>query len=431
MRAFVRRLNIPSAQKKALEWGKLITITGSAQLLVQVIGLVCGILIIRLLSPHEYALYTLANTMLGTMTVIADGGVSTGMMVQGGKVWQNREKLGVVLATGLDLRKKFALVSLLIVTPVLLILLRLHDASWIMSVLLIISIFPAFFSALSSSILEIAPKLRQDVSELQKNQLALNLGRLSFLGITLFALPWAFIAILSAGLPQFWYSNRLKKISYPYADWKLKPEKEVRKKTLGFVKKIVPSSIYYCISGQVSIWLISIFGSTDAVAQVGALGRLSMFLNLFNVVFLTLIIPRFARLKSNKKLLLHWFLLLQFILLLVAACVIGMASLFSSELLWILGSSYSGLDEIVVLAVGSAIGSLILGAIYGISTSRGWIMHPGLSISVGIMSQIIIILFIDFSTIKGVYYFSIIHTIIGILLSYFFIFIVFLRRRNL
>jgi hypothetical protein len=44
-----------------------------------------GILIIRLL-PVEYAFYTLANTMHRTMTVLADGGITTGVMSQVGKV---------------------------------------------------------------------------------------------------------------------------------------------------------------------------------------------------------------------------------------------------------------------------------------------------------------------------------------------------------
>src|SRR5438270_1038562 len=104
---------------RAIEWGKLIALTGSAQILVQGLGFICGIFIIRMLPTKEYALYTLANTMLGTMTILADGGIATGVMFRGGRVWNDRQKLGKVLATGLDLRKKFAIGSLLIALPVL------------------------------------------------------------------------------------------------------------------------------------------------------------------------------------------------------------------------------------------------------------------------------------------------------------------------
>jgi hypothetical protein len=93
------------------------------------VGFVCGILIIRLSPVQEYAFYTLANTMLGTMTVLSDGDISTGVMDQGGKVCKDKEKLGVVLATGLDLRRKFAIGSLLVSAPVLLYLLMHNKAS--------------------------------------------------------------------------------------------------------------------------------------------------------------------------------------------------------------------------------------------------------------------------------------------------------------
>src|SRR5690606_35641018 len=98
------------------EWGKLIAITGSSQILIQALGFISGILVIRVLPVHEYALYTLANTMLGTLTILADGGISTGTMALGGKVWNDRDKLGKVMATGMALRKKFAIGSLLVST---------------------------------------------------------------------------------------------------------------------------------------------------------------------------------------------------------------------------------------------------------------------------------------------------------------------------
>lgn len=85
---------------------KLFIVTGGAQILIQAIGFISGIMVIRLLSPQEYAYYVLANTVLGTMVVLADGGVSSGVMSQGAKVWQDKIKLGLVFSTGIHLRKK-------------------------------------------------------------------------------------------------------------------------------------------------------------------------------------------------------------------------------------------------------------------------------------------------------------------------------------
>jgi hypothetical protein len=232
MKKLVLQIYSNPKYSKAFEWGKLISVTGFAQILVQLISFICGILVIRLLPTQEYALYTLANAMLGTMILLADSGVSTGVMAQGARVWENEEKLGTVLVTGLDLRKKFAIGSLVIATPALLYLLRHHGASWLMSVLIIASLVPAFFTGLSGTLLEIVFKLRQNIIPLQKIQVMNNAGRLALLASTLLIFPWTFVALLAAGLPQIWANMRLRNLSADYVSWNQKPDNAVRKELL-------------------------------------------------------------------------------------------------------------------------------------------------------------------------------------------------------
>ncbi|MDF7810037.1 polysaccharide biosynthesis protein [Hymenobacter sp. YC55] len=386
---------------RALEWGKLITITGSAQIVVQAISFLCGILVIRLLPTQEYALYTLANTMLGTMVLLADGGISTGVLAQGGKVWQDREKLGTVLVTGLDLRKKFAIGSLLIASPILLWLLRHHGASWLMSVLLLLATIPTFLTGLSNTLLETAPKLRQDIAPLQKNQVGVNIGRLALLVLTIFIFPWAFVAILAAGLPQIWGNFRLKKISAGYADLTQQPDPEIRAAILKVVKRVLPGAVYYSASGQITVWLMSIFGTTAAIAQIGALSRLSTMLSLFTMLLMTLVIPRFARLSAGKAVLLTRYFQIQGGLLILSICIVGTVWMFPNQVLWILGKNYSGLNiELVLSIIGSCL-NLITGISFSLVSSRGWATNPAITISLEIAAVIIGIMLIDVSTLKG------------------------------
>ncbi|CAN0603976.1 unnamed protein product, partial [Ectocarpus sp. 12 AP-2014] len=115
--------------KRATDWAKLLGVTGTAQVGVQAIGLLSGVLVIRLLSTDEYALYTLANTMLSTMVMLANAGIPIAVMSEGGKIWKNKEKLGEVLVTGFDFRKKFAIGSLILGIPILSYLLYINNAS--------------------------------------------------------------------------------------------------------------------------------------------------------------------------------------------------------------------------------------------------------------------------------------------------------------
>ena len=189
MKAIAQRISTDPNYIKALEWGRLITITGGTQLTVQLTGFISGILIVRLLPTQEYALYTLANTMLGTMTILSDSGIANGVMAEGGKVWQDKEALGVILSTGLTLRRKLGIISLIVTLPILAYLLLTHGASWVATALILAAIIPAFFAALSDSLLEIIPKLHQDIKPLQRNQAEVSLGRMALSGLFIFAFP--------------------------------------------------------------------------------------------------------------------------------------------------------------------------------------------------------------------------------------------------
>lgn len=422
MKILVHRICGHPGYTKILDWTKLIIITGAAQFGIQIITLLSGILIIRQLSTNEYAFYTLANSVLGTMTVLADGGISTSILAIGGRVWQDREKLGSVFVTGLYLRKRLAIASLIVTIPILLYLLFLHHASWWMGILIALSIIPYFSTALYGTLLQIAPKLHQDIPVLQKNQLALNAGRFALLILTLFVFPYSFVAILAAGIPQIFANRHLQKISTEYTDWNQIWNPEVKKEIIGFIKKILPGSIYYCLSGQITIWLISIFGSTLAVAQIGALGRIAIIVSVFNMLFATLIYPRFAKVLNSRKLLLNRYLQIQVGVLALSFFIIAFAWVFSSQILWILGAEYADLThELVLNIIGTCFG-LIAGVSFNLSTSRGWVLNPFVMISINIVSTILGVWLFDVATINGVLIFNIFISCIQIMMYWIYTF---------
>lgn len=429
MRSIIQFISAKPFLARAFELGRLVAITGLSQILVQLVGFLCAILVIRMLAPTEYALYILMNTMLGTMAVLADGGISSGVTSEGGKVWRDREKLGVVLATGLNLRKKFGLISLIVAIPALLFLLRTHETQWLTSLLIVLAVIVSFYSTLTGSMLQIAPKLQQDIAPLQKNMVQANVLRLLMLGASLVFFPFAFIAVLASGLPQLWANRRLRAISLPYANWKQDSDHIVRRQIMTFVKRLLPGSIYYCISGQITIWLISIFGSTTALAQVGALTRLTMVLSLFNIMVNMLIIPRFARLTDNKSILLAWYMRIHFYLIAFCAMVVFAAWIFPEEVLWILGDHYKGLNyELLLSIIGSCL-NLIVGINFALNASRGWLLNPVITICLGIAGITGGVLLLDISTLRGVLLFNIFTGVVGLFVHPLFGFLKIITKR--
>lgn len=403
MKVLTNRFSSSPHRAKLIEWGRLVTVMGSTQLLVQGLGMLGGIFVIRMLSTQEYALYTLANTMVGTMLLLADGGIATGVMSEGGRVWQSREKLGTVLATGLDLRRKFAIISLLIALPVMLYLLRHHGASWLMTAFITAALIPAFFAVLSGTLLEIAPKLHQDIIPMQRFQAEASVGRVVLLCLSLVVVPFASVAVLAGSIPQIWSNWRLRKLAERYAVNDQPIDLQVRREILNKVKRLLPDAIYYCITCQFTIWLISVHGSTAAIAQLGALGRLSVLLGLFSTMFSALVLPRYARLSDQPIPLLRYFISLISGLLIISICIVIGTWLLSGPILWVLGKQYATLKpELVLMMLGKCI-SMVSALAFFLCTSRGWVISPAISIVVSVLSIGTGLILFDVTTLQGIF----------------------------
>jgi hypothetical protein len=385
-----------------MQWSKLISITGSSQIAIQIINFVCGIFIIRHLTITEYALYTLAYTMLGSMDVLADGGIVSGVTAEGGKVWQEKSKLGSVIATGMNLRKKFAVASVLINGAVLIYLLVHNNASWYYALLILLTLIPVFYANLSDALLEIAPKLNQDIKPLQKNQLLANFGRLLLIIPAVFFAPFAPVVLIATGIPRIIANIKLKKISDKFASPNEHENSEVKKNIIRMVKRILPGDIYNIFSVQITFWILSIVGSANAIAQVGALFRIGMALSLMSVIFNTIIIPRYSRMQEDRKKLKVNMIKIQLLLIGLGFAIVFVTWLFASQIIWLLGDNYANLEFELVLSIIILYLNIIANVISSMCRGRGWVLNPLLSITINLSTIIIGAFLLDIRSLVGV-----------------------------
>jgi O-antigen/teichoic acid export membrane protein len=424
------RLKLHPQYDRVFNWVKLISIVGGTEIILKGIGFLTGVLIVRLLPLQEYAWYTLANTLLGTLTILADSGISNGVMAISGKVWQDPKKLGVVLATGLDLRRKFAVVTLVIAIPVIIYLLLQNKASWLTSILIVLSLIPAFYAALSDSLLEIGPKLHQDIASLQKNQLTVGFGRLVLTVGTIFIFPWTFVILLASGVPRIYGNFKLKKINEKFIEINQVPDPLVRKEILQIVAKILPNIIYFSLSGQIVIWILSVFGQTKDLAAIGALGRFSIIVGVFTGVLSTILIPRFSRLNANAAKILKVFILFQIVLVLFSGSVLAVVFLFPSQLLLLLGTSYTGLSsELFLMMLASCIG-IVTSMSGNLLGSRGHFLNPVLVIAMNIGCLLMAYFIWDLTTIQGNLYSGVLYGCVSLTVNYLFSFYILVLKKT-
>lgn len=384
------------------KWIGLLSATGAWQLAIASVGFVSGIAVVRLLDTEQYAIYTIANSLLGALVVLGDSGISSGVMSQGGAVWQDKDKLGSVIKTALRLCRLFAIAAAVLATPVVIYLLTRHGSPVSVSVAIAAVLVPSFVVAVRNNVLQAPLRLNQDLRPLQRIQLGSNVARLFLLGGVLSFAPYALAALVAAAASMSLANSFLARRAEVYSNPLAPTDPSVQSAIMRIVWRTLPGSTYYALLGQVTVWLLSIFGDSNSIAQLGALGRLAMVTSVASAVTVTLLVPRFARLPNERPLLLRRFLLMGIGML--AACLLGVgfAALFPAQILWILGSNYSDLQmELILVALTAAI-TLLGGLCVSLSFARGIVPNPLVLIPYSLATYALFIALNDVSTLRGV-----------------------------
>lgn len=385
---------------------------------VQALGLISGLLLIRVLDKSEYAYFTIANSMQATMNLLADMGIGISLSALGGKVWQDKNRFGQLISTALKLRYYLAAISVTIVSPVLLILLVRAGASIAYGILITVFILVGLNFQLTSGVLEVVPRLHSQIKRIQSLNLFSNAARLVLLGISyLYFLNSAVaIAIMSSvlGFQRFiwgkWASENIQK--------NVPPDPEDQKFILNMTKNVAPNAIFFCFQGQVNILLISIFGSTQSIAEVGALGRLSVIFLIINSLMTTVVLPGFARCQDIPTLrrryfqILASFLTLGVLLILITAC-------FPDIVLSLLGKKYSHLGDSLVLMVTSTVTTSIIGVMSMMNQTKAWVEYIWVEIPIRLLLQVVLLLTLDLSTVNGVLIFGLLSNFSPLIINAF------------
>lgn len=389
----------------------------SVQALVQVIGFVSGILIIRHLDQRDYAYFTIANSMQGTLNLLADMGISIGVVSIGGRVWQDRRRFGELVNTALAMRRKLGAVAVLVVTPVLYYLLAKNGAPAGYATLLIGLVIIGLLAQLALGVLGVVPRLRSDLGRIQLIDSAGAIARLGALVVLLFFVLNAALAVAVGSAVLLLQYLMLRRYVDAVIDVDTPQNKEDRAAMRGFIRNQAANAVFYCLQGQITVLLISIFAHrAAAVAEVGALGRLAMIFAVLTNLLMNIFAPAFARCQSPRRL--RW----QFagtVGAVAAFCGVIMtaAAMFPREFLFVLGGKYSHLDRELLLIIGAAVLNGLTATLWSLNTAKAWVTGAWLYIPLTIGAQLALIPFIDFSSVRGVLVFNLVSAVPNLLLN--------------
>ena len=385
---------------------------------VQIIGFLSGILLVRWLPQQEYAYFTIANTIQGTINLLADIGISVGLISIGGRVWQDRHRFGELINTGLGVRRKLGTFAILIITPVLYFMLIKNGAPFLYAATLIGVVLAGLLIQFSLGVLGVVPRLRADVSRIQVIDFTGAMVRLVLLAVLAYTfLLNAGVAVAVASATLLLQYVMLRRYVVHVVDLSAAENPEDRRTIMDLVRKLAANTVFYCFQGQITVFLISFFARrVSSVAEVGALGRLAMIFSVLTNLLTNIFVPAFARCQSKQKLRWLYVGIIGGVAGFSLAIVLG-AWIFPDEFLFVLGNKYAHLHRELLLMVGGAVFSALTGTFWALNASKAWVAGAWLYIPLTLATQIALVPYTDFSSVSGVLTFNLLSAIPNLLLN--------------
>jgi O-antigen/teichoic acid export membrane protein len=402
---------------RAIQRAEIVGNFAVIQAVVQIFAFASGILLVRTLPQRDYAYFTIANTMQGTINVLADIGISVGLISIGGRVWQDRHRFGQLVNTALKLRKYLGAIVIVVSTPFLCFLLTRNGAPLFYTIVLVLLVIAGVVAQLSFNVLTVVPRLRSDIACIQKIDLIGAIARLLGLVLLMYIFLNAGIAIAIATAVYFLQYGMLRKYVSRVIDFDAPENPEDRAAMLGFVRKLAANAVFFCAQAQITIFLISVFARrASAVAEVGALGRLAMIFAVLSTLLTNVFVPAFARCQNEKKLRRLYAIIIGGVAAFGLFVLLG-AVIFPGQFLLVLGNNYAHLHRELLLMVGGAVLSSLAATFWALNSSRAWVTGSWLYIPLTLLTQGALIPFIDFSSVAGVLTFNIISAVPTLLLN--------------
>ena len=362
-----------------------------------------GFLCVRLLPIPEYAKFVVVFGFLGTLTVLTDISFSSALLPLVGERIDDLHLIADYVASLRQLAKwLFLIVGPAAAIAYPLIVRRQQWSGQILAAMVAILLVAAWCARVSGAYGAVLI-VRRDRKSWYRAQMVSSLGTLALLGVA-----WAahmlngFCAILInvAGIvyiatTYFFRARSLLGVAGVAS-------REKRRAIVHFAAPNLSNTIFYAFQGQISLFLITYFGHTTAVASVGALTRLGQAFALLSQMTPLLIEPYFAKLPRAQ--LKRNYLGLIAAEVLICGTITGLARVFPGAFLWILGHKYSGLryEVFLVMAINSI--AYVGGMLWIVHNARRFVYWwNGIAVIILTLAvQIFCIWKTDLSTIRGV-----------------------------
>ena len=403
MSAEAGSIPVPPIRGRIATWTRILSAYFTAQTLTQLAGIAAGLLFVNFMPVREFALYTLAFSVITFFNFISDLGSTTSLVYFFHQAGKEGGDFRPHLAAVLSLRRAAFLLGAVAVVAFFPRLAGSKGFGLAESLLVTVGILLCVWFQIGSSLRLLALRLADRYGLSYRAEMAGGLTRLLLAAVLVAAsqlVAWLGVLTSAAASAVVVSLARPDLAGAPGVD--LRP---YRRKVLRYLVPTLPSALYFSVQGPLTVWLAATFGGTRNIAEVGALGRLGLLVGIFSSLTGVVFLPRLARI-TDDRLYRRRFLQFGAALAAVALAMLAVAAAAPDLLLLLLGKHYAGLHRELLLVVGGAAFSLLDGYAVNVNLSRSWTRWQGLAVGSLIAAQAALVAVLPLSTTAGVLSFN-------------------------
>jgi O-antigen/teichoic acid export membrane protein len=404
---------------RARRWIGIFSAYFSTQTVTQLLGIATGILFTRTLPVREFALYTLAFSVITFFNFLSDLGSTTSLLHFFHRSVKEGSEFRPYADAVLSLRRWAFLGGTLIVAAVFPLVAHSKGfGGWDVAPATVGILLCVWFQIqVSLRVLDL--RLRNLYGLSYRAEMAGAALRLALAAIlVLAALLHAWLGVLATAAGTALASFLARPLEGREAGARLTPRElgPYRRKILRYLLPTLPSALYFSVQGPLIVWLAATFGSARNIAEVGALGRLGLAVGLFSGLIGTVFLPRLAQIADDRVYLARF---LQFgaVLAAVAALMTAAAAAAPGAFLAILGPHYTGLRSELMLVVAGAGLNLLDGYLVNVNLARSWTRWQGACLVVQLAGQVAVMAALPLSGTYNVLLFNLFSSMIALALQ--------------
>ena len=340
----------------------------------QALTLALGLLVVRNMPTTEYGYYVICISAVGLCNSLASSGLSSGFRKIGGEVHEDSGRLSTLYMSAVGERRLQSLFVIPACVAVVAALLWRQEQDMgktlLLCLLVVANATPELWRAISVEVLLLKSAWRR----VQAQNLMGILVRLALiLPLLTFGLNAEGMLLVNAAALWIigWTTYRAaeRMLALP-----AKESSEQRREIRSIMNLVMPNAMFSAGHQQLGTFLLASRGSVTAVADLGALTRLTSIFSIGVSAVAQIVAPKFSKTLAPRAMRqLYWGVLL--LIATVAIAVLAVTAFFPAQLLWVLGPKYAHLQGPLLLAACLVMLQFAKAVTARMNQAKAWILR--------------------------------------------------------